>query len=201
MSLNTPTGLSEDLKAMIQQLSDSQKDALLNLLQDDKYMRESKNKIKSDLIFNKDGLIEDINKNCIKKEPNREYVCENWAIYEWEVINIQIPTIWKCKWLKTSLFISNKNIAKKQLLENSDLIERSHSTNDLTTLHSIIKSYFLEYNIQLDDKEVVKIIYESILWREFLRAKDKKNNNRIRAYMPVYNLYKTTGPAKLLLKI
>jgi len=142
-TINTSTSLDEELKLKIEWLTDAQKDELLELLTQDKKLRE-KSTIES-LYWNKDAILKDLKNNHVKVEENTEIL---W--YKWKIIHVDLPSVWDFKWFNFDFFIWNKYENKKDVLNNSKLEENLYSMSEILELLKNTSNYMKACGIELD---------------------------------------------------
>lgn len=152
MSINTPTGWDEELKSRLKWLTPEQRDELLEILKQDKQEREKSNSARlyretkfKDLEDYEREILEDLKKNHVKVEKNKEIL---W--YKWNIVHIDLPAVWDFKWFKFEYFISNKDIRKESFEKNPEFEKKSCSMEEIWALLKAFNEYMEECGIDTD---------------------------------------------------
>lgn len=110
MSINTPTGWDEDLKVMIKDLTPDQKDALFEILKQDKKEREVTTR--EALYWNKEWLLKDLKENHVKIIENARSPINCHYGDEWRIFYIDLPSVWNFKWYEFKFYVSDWYVKK-----------------------------------------------------------------------------------------
>ena len=140
---NIKSGLSENLIQSIISLPESQKDELMQILQQDKLENRKKR-------GEVDAILEDLRKNYVRIDKNKEILWERWKI-----IHVDLPEVpgSNFKWFKFDFFawprIMNENFEKKPDLEKHSLSVKK-IWKILQAINEYMEACGAEYDIDVD---------------------------------------------------
>ena len=144
ITINTPTSWDEELRSIMEWLSDEKRDELLKMLKQDKKEREETTL--DSLRWNKDAILKNLRENYVKIEENvyNSYICK------WKRIQINLPKVWDFEWSKLTLFASNW-YEKKSDFEGRRAESMSYSAKELADKVLIpLKRYMRELWVEID---------------------------------------------------
>lgn len=151
------------LKCMMERLSNSEKDALLVALAEDKKKRRTaiieKIEINPEIYGNKEKIIGDLRHNHVQKLLYRgafdgPYPCD------WYVFYINLPAVWCFEWFRFGCFVSEDEVIKKDNFNHSwfeteywnywKLENLSFTFEDIWDLLYALNRYMAEYWVETD---------------------------------------------------
>lgn len=100
--------------------------------------------VKRNLIWNYNGVMEDLQHNHITIKENSEYM---WL--KWIELHFTLPAVWKFKWYKFDCFISDSTFRFDEM-DRYNWRYNFYDINELCELWDALKTYLEEYKIDID---------------------------------------------------
>ena len=221
-TINTPTGWDDDLKSMLECLTNEQKDRLFEMLKQDK--KDRGNIGNESLYWNKDAILDDLIENHVYVDKDIEI---EMLGHKWKLIHINLPKIGNFEWFKFDCFVSNYGYNKKEFEFDSEYDRKFYSMDEISDLLKALNRYMRAYWVNMDENIDFK---KDLYWKNkkitsntwdclkkiieldtdyWLRDKNLDGKKGTRAcwfcgynssYFSEYNDYDDDG-AKLLMKI
>lgn len=221
-TINTPTGWDDDLKSMLECLTNEQKDRLFEMLKQDK--KDRGNIGNESLYWNKDAILDDLIENHVYVDKDIEI---EMLGHKWKLIHINLPKIGNFEWFKFDCFVSNYGCNKKEFEFDSEYDKKFYSMDEISDLLKALNRYMRAYWVNMDENIDFK---KDLYWKNkkitsntwdclkkiieldtdyWLRDKNLDGKKGTRAcwfcgynssYFSEYNDYDDDG-AKLLMKI
>lgn len=128
------------LRSMMYSLSYTQRDLLLEMLQQNKKERERPSF--EYLFWNEDAVLEDLKNNCITIDWDKEYL---W--HKWIVVHVKLPAVEDFDWFETDYFISDGGVEQRDLVfmkERKKLYHKEKIRKLLEAISKHMKAYWIE---------------------------------------------------------
>lgn len=99
-----------------------------------------------ELICNPTAILEDLQKNYLKVEFDKELF---WV--KWRFVHLELPPVWNFKWFKFNCFISKwESLTPGEFRSNPNFEKRSYSTEEIAQLLKAINEYMKAYLVETD---------------------------------------------------
>jgi hypothetical protein len=147
MWIETKNWKLEEVKLQMEDLSDKEKDELIERLlkwKEEKWSTEIKPNPK--LMQNPTAILKDIQKNHVKVEFDKELF---WV--KWRFVHLELPEVWNFKWFKFNCFISKWEPLKPgEFKANPNFENQSYSVEEIANLLKAINEYMKAYWVETD---------------------------------------------------
>ena len=117
------------------QLSDREKDELLEMLKQEKAERVKRIK---------EVVLKDL-KNHVKIKENEEMM---W--YKWKIVTLSLPAVWDFWWYEFSYFVSDEKVRRDDFEKNPELENKSYSMREIWKMLQAFKEYMKECGVEID---------------------------------------------------
>ena len=145
-TINTPTGWDDDLKSMLECLTNEQKDRLFEMLKQDK--KDRGNIGNESLYWNKDAILDDLIENHVYVDKDIEI---EMLGHKWKLIHINLPKIGNFEWFKFDCFVSNYGYNKKEFEFDSEYDRKFYSMDEISDLLKALNRYMRAYWVNMDE--------------------------------------------------
>lgn len=154
MTINTPNGWNDDLKSIMEWLSDEKRDELLEMLKQDK--KERGVAMRESLHWDKEAILKDLKENHVKIEEDAESPFNCFLGRKWRIFHIDLPAVWNFKWFKFDFYVSDWYVKKEdfdQYFEKTSLLYSYWEMWEHNGLLRAIAEYMKESWVKLDEWE------------------------------------------------
>ena len=128
-------------------MNDAEKHRLFEILKNEEEKWNEEEKINPELIWNPKAIFEDLQKNHIKIEESK-----TWP--EWKIYYLELPAVWKFKWVKFCCIASNSEVSYHSFIRNG-WYNASFSGKKLWKIWGYLLQYLKEYWIKFDELDLM----------------------------------------------
>ena len=177
----TPSYKDENLKSIINWLSNEKKDELLRMLKKDQIERNY-----NSLYWKMDTILKDLKENHIETKEN-----QNMLGFDWKLVHIDLPSVWDFKWFNFDYFKPDSRVWENWDFESDsdNLEDKSFSIQEISELLNSFKEYLKELGVEINGKNEVNIEdnLKNILNLDYWYWLKDKNWENYRAMLNCYD--------------